>query len=162
MYMYVYKYFIKSKYSKLLNIQLTNLYVAVFVFKYGIHYQATWDNPPIPAKVNRTSLFSTGDSVSYFCKILFVDLFLQIENINDVKYGNDIYLQFSRFHGLLVFPHVVGKSSLELKETYGSKLSHKHNLSKGSQKNEYQKSIWMYSVIYITLYSKLKPTHCYM
>lgn len=76
MYMYVYKYFIKSKYSKLLNIQLTNIYVAVFVFKYGIHYQATWDNPPIPAKVNRTSLFSTGDSVSHFCKILFVALFL--------------------------------------------------------------------------------------
>lgn len=103
MYMYVYKYFIKSKYSKLLNIPLTNIYVAVFVFKYGIHYQATWDNPPIPAKVNRTSLFSTGDSVSHFCKILFAALFLQIENINDVKYGNDIYLQFSRFHGLLVF-----------------------------------------------------------
>lgn len=73
---YVYKYFIKSKYSKLLNIQLTNIYVAVFVFKYGIHYQATWDNPPIPAKVNRTSLFSTGDSVSHFCKILFAALFL--------------------------------------------------------------------------------------
>lgn len=76
MYTYVYKYFIKSKYSKLLNIQLTNIYVAVFVFKYGIHYQATWDNPPIPAKVNRTSLFSTGDSVSHFYKILFVALFL--------------------------------------------------------------------------------------
>lgn len=74
--MYLYKYFIKSKYSKLLNIQLTNIYVAVFVFKYGIHYQATWDNPPIPAKVNRTSLFSIGDSVSHFCKILFAALFL--------------------------------------------------------------------------------------
>lgn len=72
----VYKYFIKSKYSKLLNIQSTNIYVAVFVFKYGIHYQATWDNPPIPAKVNRTSLFSIGDSVSHFCKILFAALFL--------------------------------------------------------------------------------------
>lgn len=126
---YVYKYFIKSKYSKLLNIQLTNIYVAVFVFKYGIHYQATWDNPPIPAKVNRTSLFSTGDSVSHFCKILFAALFLQIENINDVKYGNDIYLQFSRFHGLLVFLHVVGRSSLELQETYGSNMGQNCHIS---------------------------------